>query len=105
MTQTLINFRIDKKLKSDMEKICQELGINMSTAFTMFAKKMVREKRIPFEVSIDPYYAQQNINIDNLTDSQKANNDMNNLEHLAKKHPEKVAELLKGTLLAENDEM
>ena len=39
MAQTLVNFRIDKEVKEDMEKICKELGINMSTAFNMFAKK------------------------------------------------------------------
>ena len=105
MTQTLINFRIEKKLKSDMEKVCQELGINMSTAFTMFAKKLVREKRIPFEVSIDPYYANQNIDIDDLINNQKMDNDIDDLEHIAKKHPEKVAELLKGTLLAEKNDI
>ena len=44
-----------------MEKICQELGMNMTTAFTIFAKKMSREKRIPFEVSIDPFYSSSNI--------------------------------------------
>ncbi len=31
------------------------------TAFTIFAKKMRRERRIPFEVSVDPFYAESNI--------------------------------------------
>ena len=44
-------------MKKSMELICQELGMNMTTAFTIFAKKMSREKRIPFEVSIDPFYS------------------------------------------------
>ncbi len=61
MAQTLVNFRIDKEVKEDMEKICKEIGINMSTAFNMFAKKMIREKRIPFEVSVDPFYSESNI--------------------------------------------
>jgi DNA-damage-inducible protein J len=52
---------MDEKLKKNMEKVCQELGMNMTTAFTIFAKKMSREKRIPFEVSIDPFYSQSNI--------------------------------------------
>ena len=34
----------------------------MTTAFTIFAKKMTREKRIPFEVSIDPFYSESNMN-------------------------------------------
>ena len=61
MAQTLVNFRIDEDLKKEMEKICSELGITMSTAFNIFAKKMIREKRIPFDVSIDPFYSESNI--------------------------------------------
>ena len=57
MAQTLINFRIDDSTKKQMEQICNELGINLSTAFNIFAKKVVREKRIPFDVSIDPFYS------------------------------------------------
>ncbi|MEI3100446.1 MAG: type II toxin-antitoxin system RelB/DinJ family antitoxin [Oscillospiraceae bacterium] len=44
-----------------MEETCKELGITMSTAFNIFARKMSREKRIPFEVSIDPFYSENNI--------------------------------------------
>ena len=61
MAQTLINFSIDEQIKKQMEQICSELGITMSTAFNIFAKKMIREKRIPFEVSIDPFYSESNI--------------------------------------------
>ena len=61
MAQVLVNVRMDEVLKKDMEKTCQELGINMTTAFTIFAKKMSREKRIPFEVSIDPFYSECNM--------------------------------------------
>lgn len=61
MGQTLINFRMDEELKKSMEAICQELGINMTTAFTIFAKKVSREKRIPFDVSIDPFYTSGNM--------------------------------------------
>ena len=61
MAQTLINFRIDEKTKRQLEEICNELGITMSTAFNIFAKKVIREKRIPFDVSIDPFYSESNI--------------------------------------------
>ena len=50
---TLINFRMDEDLKKNMEQVCNELGMNMTTAFTIFAKKMAREHRIPFEVSYE----------------------------------------------------
>lgn len=62
MAQTLINFRIEENTKKELEKICNELGITMSTAFNIFAKKVIREKRIPFDVSIDPFYSDSNQN-------------------------------------------
>lgn len=61
MAQTLVNFRIDETTKKQMEQICSELGITLSTAFNIFAKKVIREKRIPFEVSIDPFYSESNM--------------------------------------------
>ena len=61
MAQVLVNFRLEKKKKKGMEEVCKELGMSMSTAFTIFAKKMRREKRIPFEVSVDPFYSDANM--------------------------------------------
>ena len=56
-----VNFRLDEKVKKDMEQACSEMGLSMSAAFTIFAKKVGREKRIPFEVSVDPFYSESNI--------------------------------------------
>lgn len=56
-----VNFRLDEDVKKDMEETCSELGLSMSAAFTIFARKVSREKRIPFEVSIDPFYSEKNI--------------------------------------------
>lgn len=50
-----------RRIKRNMEQTCQELGMNMTTAFTIFAKKMTREKRIPFDVSVDPFYSESNM--------------------------------------------
>ena len=61
MAQTLVNIHMDEELRQDLEIVCQELGMNMTTAFTIFAKKMAREKRIPFDVSVDPFYSESNI--------------------------------------------
>lgn len=61
MAQTLVNVRMDEEVKKSMEETCKELGITMSTAFNIFARKMCREKRIPFEVSVDPFYSESNI--------------------------------------------
>ena len=61
MAQAMINFRMDEELKKNMEETCKDLGLSMTTAFTIFAKKMTREKRIPFEVSVDPFYSESNM--------------------------------------------
>jgi len=61
MAQAMINFRMDEELKKSMEETCRDLGLSMTTAFTIFAKKMTREKRIPFEVSVDPFYSESNM--------------------------------------------
>jgi len=52
---------MDAELKSNLEKACQELGLTPTAAFTIFATKVAREKRIPFEVAVDPFYSDQNI--------------------------------------------
>ena len=62
MAQTVnVNFRLDEADKKKMESVCSELGLSMSAAFTIFAKKMGREHRIPLEVSIDPFYCESNM--------------------------------------------
>ena len=61
MAQTLINIRMDEDLKKSMELTCRTLGMNMTTAFTIFARKVSREQRIPFDVSVDPFYSKRNL--------------------------------------------
>lgn len=62
MAQTVnVNFRMDEVDKKKMESVCSELGLSMSAAFTIFAKKVGREHRIPFEVSVDPFYSENNV--------------------------------------------
>lgn len=61
MAQTTVSVRMDDTLKKDFDTVCNDLGLSMTTAITMLAKKMTREKRIPFEVSIDPFYSDENM--------------------------------------------
>ncbi len=56
-----VNFRIDEKIKTNAEKALKEMGLTMSTAITMFLVKVGREKRIPFEINVDPFYNPENI--------------------------------------------
>jgi DNA-damage-inducible protein J len=62
MAQTVnVNFKLDADVKKGMEQACSDLGLSMSAVFTIFAKKVARERRIPFEVSADPFYSESNI--------------------------------------------
>jgi len=62
MAQTVsVNFKLDANDKRLMEEACADMGLSMSAAFTIFAKKVGRERRIPFEVSADPFYSKSNI--------------------------------------------
>lgn len=62
MAQATINLRMDAALKHEMENICKAMGMNLTTAFTIFAKKVTYERRIPFDVSApaDPFYSEAN---------------------------------------------
>ena len=53
MANTSVNIRMDSDLKKQFEAFCNDMGMNMSTAFNIFAKKVVREYRIPFEIGAD----------------------------------------------------
>lgn len=62
MAQTMVNFRMDEKLKEKMEKTCKDMGLSVTAAYTMFATKVTREQRIPFEVTADPFFSEENMN-------------------------------------------
>lgn len=50
MANANINIRMDSDLKKQFEAFCSDMGMSMTTAFNIFAKKAVREYRIPFEI-------------------------------------------------------
>lgn len=54
--------RMDENLKKQFAVFCSEIGMNMTTAFCVFAKTAVRQNRIPFEISAesDPFYSEVN---------------------------------------------
>lgn len=45
-----VTVRMEEKLKNDFEEVCADMGMNMTAAFVVFAKTVVRQRRIPFEV-------------------------------------------------------
>lgn len=60
MATTSITIRMDEALKKQVETLFDEMGLNMTTAFTIFAKAVVRQNKIPFEIAADPFYSEIN---------------------------------------------
>ena len=60
---TTISVRMDDAVKNAFEATCDDIGIPMSVAMNIFAKRMARERRFPFDVSapIDPFYSESNM--------------------------------------------
>lgn len=61
MATTTITIRMDEKLKKQAEILFEDMGLNMTTAFTLFTKAVVRQNKIPFEISADPFYSESNM--------------------------------------------
>ena len=58
---TQVNFRIDEQLKINADNTLSAMGLSMSSAITLFLTKVVNERRIPFEISADPFFSESNI--------------------------------------------
>ena len=63
MAQTTFTIRMDSDTKKDFCELCSNIGLTMSTAFSIFAKKAISEQRIPFEVSAntEKFYSEPNM--------------------------------------------
>ena len=51
MAQATFSVRMDENLKNQFEVLCDAFGMNMSTAINVFARAVVRERKIPFEIT------------------------------------------------------
>lgn len=51
MAQATFSIRMDETLKKQFDALCSDFGMNATTAFNIFAKAVVRERKIPFEIS------------------------------------------------------
>ena len=60
MASTSITIRMDEQLKKQVEVLFDDMGLNMTTAITIFAKAVVRQGKIPFEITADPFYSEIN---------------------------------------------
>lgn len=60
MATTSVTIRMDENLKKQAEAIFNDMGLNMTTAFTIFTKAVVRQRKIPFEITADPFWSEVN---------------------------------------------
>lgn len=63
VAQTTLSVRMDEDVKKALEAFCADVGMNTSVAINMFAKAVIREHRLPFEVvsyNMDPFYSKAN---------------------------------------------
>lgn len=51
MPQSTFSIRMDSTLKKEFDELCNEFGMNATTTFNIFARAVVRERKIPFEIS------------------------------------------------------
>ena len=60
MATTSVTIRMDENLKKQAETLFDEMGLNMTTAITIFTKAVVRQGKIPFEIAADPFWREEN---------------------------------------------
>ena len=51
MGQATFSVRMDENLKNDFDSLCEDFGMSMTTAINVFARAVVRERRIPSEIA------------------------------------------------------
>jgi len=63
MAQTTFSVRMDSEVKKELDEFCAQVGMNSTVAFNMFARAVIREKRLPFEVTTvtDPFFSDSNL--------------------------------------------
>ena len=60
---TTVSLRFDDSMKKELDEMCAEMGMNLTTFFMIYAKKALRERSIPFEINAprDPFYSKENM--------------------------------------------
>ena len=63
MPQTTFSVRMDSDIKEQLDEFCSQVGMNTTVAFNMFARAVLREKRLPFDVTTesDPFYSESHL--------------------------------------------
>ena len=60
---TTVSLRIEDKMKKELDDMCAEMGMNITTFFMIYAKRALRDRKIPFEIIAprDPFYSKENM--------------------------------------------
>ena len=61
MTAVPITMRAEPDVKACFEQICAEIGLSVNAALNIFVKRVVRDRKIPFEVAAEPFYCESNM--------------------------------------------
>ncbi|MBQ1510983.1 MAG: type II toxin-antitoxin system RelB/DinJ family antitoxin [Selenomonadaceae bacterium] len=60
MKTVSITTRVNPDLKAQAEFLCEQMGLTLSTVYTMLLKAIVRTGSIPFEIKADSFYSEAN---------------------------------------------
>lgn len=47
---TTVSLRFDDQMKKELDEMCEAMGMNLTTFFMIYAKKALRDRKIPFEL-------------------------------------------------------
>jgi DNA-damage-inducible protein J len=52
---TNLSVRLDRGLKEEADRIFNAMGMSLTTAITVFVRQAVRQRKIPFEISLSDH--------------------------------------------------
>lgn len=83
-----VSLRFEDEMKKQLDEMCDEMGMNLTTFFMIYAKRALRDRKIPFEIvaPADPFYSSANLNQLEKADQQIKNGQviMKTMEELEK---------------------
>ena len=82
MAQTNVNIRMDENLKRAFDAIGGAFGMSMTTAVTIFAKTVVREQRIPFEIALHTPNEETRAAIDDVNNGKELSRKFHSVQEL-----------------------
>lgn len=72
---TTVSLRFDDEMKKELDEMCSEMGMNLTTFFMIYARKALRDRRIPFDITapLDSFYSDSNMEYLRKADQQVKN--------------------------------